>query len=95
MNGILTWQLVSKMKVFYFHTGRRSGEMHKTETDQLFKDAISYYQQVSKEYLNQTISVVGTSGADLISVPRKFLFLYPDYRVPFHPFEPRIYFTVL
>ena len=25
----------------------------------------------------------------MITVPRKFLFLYPDYRVPFHPFEPR------
>ena len=25
----------------------------------------------------------------MITLPRKFLFLYPDYRVPFHPFEPR------
>ena len=60
-----------------------------TETDQQYKDAVKYYQQVSKEYLNQPISVIGEAGADLISRPRKFLFLYPDYRVPFHPFEPR------
>ncbi|MBA2744882.1 MAG: hypothetical protein H0U44_01530, partial [Flavisolibacter sp.] len=58
-------------------------------TDQNYQDAISYYRQVSKEYLNQTISVVGVSGSDLLSVPRRFLFLYPDYRVPFHPAEPR------
>ena len=25
-------------------------------------------------------------------MPRRFLFLYPDYRVPFHPFEPRSVF---
>jgi hypothetical protein len=61
----------------------------KTETDQQYRDAIKYYQQVSKEYLNQPVSVVSTSAADLITMPRKFLFLYPDYRVPFHPFEPR------
>ena len=44
---------------------------------------------MSQEYLNQSIPVIGTSGADFITVPRKFLFLYPDYRVAFHPFEPR------
>ena len=60
-----------------------------TETDQVFKDAISYYQQVSNEYLEQPLSVIGSSGSDNISMPRKFLFLYPDYRVPFHPSEPR------
>jgi len=60
-----------------------------TLTDQLYKDAVIYYQRVSKEYLNEPVSVVGTSGSDNITVPRKFLFLYPDYRVPFHPFEPR------
>ena len=62
---------------------------HKKETDQLFKEAVVDYGQVPKEYLNQTIAIVGSSGADQISVPRKFLFLYPDYRVSFHPFEPR------
>ena len=61
----------------------------KTETDQLYKDAVTYYQQVPKDFLNQNISVVGTSASDMITMPRKFLFLFPDYRVPFHPFEPR------
>ena len=61
----------------------------KTGTDQLFKEAVTSYQQVSKDYLNQPVSVVGTSGADLITMPRKFLFLFPDYRVLFQPFEPR------
>ena len=62
------------------------------ETDQLYEAAIRYYRQVPKEYLNENISIVGTSAADMISMPQKFLFLFPDYRVPFHPFEPRSIF---
>ena len=54
-----------------------------------FEAALSRFQQVSQAYLNQSITVIGLSGADVISIPRKFLFLSPDYRVPFHPFEPR------
>ena len=61
----------------------------KSGTGQLYREAVNYYQRVSKEYLNQSISVVGSAGPDLSTVPMKFLFLYPDYRVPFHPFEPR------
>lgn len=60
-----------------------------SKKDQIFKDAIHYYQQASKEYVNEPLSIVGTSASDMITMPRKFLFLYPDYRVPFHPFEPR------
>ena len=60
-----------------------------TGTDQLYKEAIAYYQQVSKEYLIQPDTYIGSLGADEINVPRKFLFLYPDYRVPFDPTEPR------
>ncbi len=60
-----------------------------TGNNQDFQDAINYYRQVSKEYLNQSISLVGVSGNDIISMPRRFLFLYPDYRIPFHPAEPR------
>ena len=61
----------------------------KTKTDQFYKEAVTYYQQVPKEFLEQNISVVGTSGSDVMTMPQKFLFLFPDYRVPFHPFEPR------
>jgi energy-coupling factor transporter ATP-binding protein EcfA2 len=63
--------------------------VEETETNQLYKDAVSYYLQVSNEYLEQSQTVIGSSGSDLIVMPRKFLFLYPDYRVPFHPLEPR------
>ena len=60
-----------------------------TETDSYFKDAINYYKQVTKEWLEQPISVINAYGTNLISKPRNFLFLYPDYRVAFAPFEPR------
>ncbi len=63
----------------------------KSMTDQHFKEAIQHYQQVPNEFLNQPLSFVGTSASDLITMPRRFLLLYPDYRVPFHPFEPRSY----
>lgn len=58
------------------------------ETGEQYKNAIEYYKQVSKEYRDQSATFVD-AGADVITMPRKFLFLYPDYRVPFHPFEPR------
>jgi hypothetical protein len=60
------------------------------ETNQLYRDAISYYQKVSNEYLNQPVSIAGSNSGDrLVTHPRKFQFLYPDYRVSFFPFEPR------
>jgi energy-coupling factor transporter ATP-binding protein EcfA2 len=60
-----------------------------TVSDQYYKGALTYYQLLPKEYLNQSISVSGLAGSETLTVPRKFLLLYPDYRVPFHPFEPR------
>jgi hypothetical protein len=54
-----------------------------------YSRAFGHYAQVSKSYLEQPTSIIGVSGADFITVPRKYLFVYPDYRVPFHPFEPR------
>jgi len=57
--------------------------------DNHFQNAFNYYKEVSGNYLNQPINTISTSGADNITVPRKFLFQYPDYRVSFHPFEPR------
>lgn len=61
-----------------------------TGTDTLFKAAVDHYRLVSPSYLNQVAIFVGSSASDEIVLPRRFLFLYPDYRVPFHPFEPRI-----
>ena len=65
-----------------------------TVSDQYYKEALTYYQLLPKEYLNQSISISGISGSETVTVPRRFLMLYPDYRVPFHPFEPRtlVYF---
>lgn len=67
----------------------RNGNMAESVATPFFESALTYYQQVSTAYLNQSISIIGLSGSDIISAPRKILFLHPDYRVPFHPFEPR------
>ncbi len=75
--------------VLFAYRGVMSGRTE-SGNDQLFRDAIRYYQFVSKEYLEQPVAIEGSSiGAKTLNMPRKFMFLYPDYRVPFHPFEPR------
>ena len=74
--------------IFYAYRNEIRGS-EKIAVDHLFMDASKYFQQVTERYLNQPISVVGTSGSESLTMPMKFLFLYPDYRVRFHPFEPR------
>lgn len=66
----------------------------KNSKDQLsvnecFDKAMEHYRQVSKPYLDQQISVLAISGSEQMSVPRKFLFTYPDIRWPYHPLDPR------
>jgi len=58
----------------------------------LFDKAMTYYRKTEKAYLNQEISAAKTTDNDAISVPRKFLFLFPDYRTPFNPGEPRQFY---
>ncbi|HYM94738.1 MAG TPA: hypothetical protein VET23_11410, partial [Chitinophagaceae bacterium] len=81
--------VILKNEGIVFSSRKESLGISETGTDQLFQDAIKYYQQVPEEYLKQPVSIITSGGSDLITMPRKFLFLYPDYRVPFHPFEPR------
>jgi len=62
----------------------------KKETGQLYRDAIGYYKKVTTEYLDHPVSIAGSNSGDrIVTQPRKFLFLYPDYRQSFWPFEPR------
>ena len=81
--------VILKNEAIFFALRNEIRGAERNETAQQFKDAFNYYQQVSNEYLDQTIPIIGTSGSDMMSMPRKFLFLSPDYRVAFHPFEPR------
>ena len=63
-------------------------EPPRSSLNDLYAAALGHYFKVSTQFLEQRISVVD-AGASTITVPRKFLFVFPDYRVPFHPFEPR------
>ena len=54
-----------------------------------FNRAVAYFDQVNVNYLNEVISVLAISGSEQMAVPRKFLFVYPDIRWPYHPMEPR------
>ncbi|HLY68770.1 MAG TPA: hypothetical protein VKR53_03505 [Puia sp.] len=60
--------------------------------DQFFDQAFAYYTKVSSSYLNQSVTVVGVTGSDELVAPRKFIFIYPDLRLSFHPDEPRTFF---
>ncbi|MCY7310651.1 MAG: hypothetical protein LH619_07725, partial [Chitinophagaceae bacterium] len=86
-NFNLTTALKNEGNLFAYRNEIRGTE--NTVSDQYYKEALTYYQLLPKEYLKQSISVSGLAGSETITVPRRFLMLYPDYRVPFHPFEPR------
>uniref|UniRef100_UPI0035948070 nSTAND1 domain-containing NTPase n=1 Tax=Aquiflexum sp. TaxID=1872584 RepID=UPI0035948070 len=60
--------------------------------NQFFVRAIEYYRLVATSYLEQTTTVIGVAGSDVMIVPQKFLFIYPDLRIGFHPLEPRSFF---
>jgi len=61
-------------------------------TAQYFKTAFEYYNKVSSNYLDKSDKAVGNAGADQILVPKKYFFIYPDVKTPFHPLEPRSFF---
>ncbi|HEY5690863.1 MAG TPA: ATP-binding protein, partial [Cyclobacteriaceae bacterium] len=57
--------------------------------DKLFDKAIDSYSKVAPSYLNELIMTANLTETDGASRPRKFLFLYPDFRTAFTPTEPR------
>ncbi|HMQ06373.1 MAG TPA: hypothetical protein PKC30_03680 [Saprospiraceae bacterium] len=59
---------------------------------ELFERSFEFYQNADKDYLEQQVSISDVSSADIILVPRKFLFIYPDLKLAFNPLEPRTYF---
>jgi len=84
----LTMAVILKNEGILYDVRNEIRGIKRIKTDQQYAEAIHYYQRVPKDYLEQNISIVSTA-ADFVTMPRKFLFLFPDYRVPFHPFEPR------
>ena len=57
----------------------------------LFDKALMFYRSVDPEFLEKEIEVVELRNNDNLTVARKFLFLYPDIRTPFHPNEPNLW----
>ena len=56
--------------------------------DAFFKDAIDHYLMVPAT-MRERSTIIDTRGGSSVGLPYKYLFLFPDFRVPFHPFEPR------
>ncbi len=61
-------------------------------TKEFFDKALSFYRSVNPQYLDVAIPVMDASSVDEIIMPRRLLFIYPDFRTSFHPFEPRSFF---
>ncbi len=61
-------------------------------TDTCFDKCINHYRKVSAKYLSQDVNIIGTSSIDVVRGHPKDLFVFPDYRLPFHPSEPRAFY---
>lgn len=57
--------------------------------DSLFDLSFVHYKKVSPDYFSKITSAVNFSTADAMNVTNKYLYVFPDYFVTFHPFEPR------
>ena len=57
----------------------------------LFDKALMFYRSVDPSFLEEEQEVVELRFSDNLTVARKFLFLYPDIRTPFHPNEPNLW----
>lgn len=57
----------------------------------LFDKALMFYESIDPRFLEEEIEVVELRYSDNLTVARKFLFLYPDIRTPFHPNEPNLW----
>ncbi|HNR05671.1 MAG TPA: hypothetical protein PKM27_00065 [Saprospiraceae bacterium] len=74
-----------------FRNALRGSPFPQVRLDSLFDLSLNHYRQVRAEYLSQVNPVVSSSEVDRINVPNSEQYLFPDYFVPFHPFEPRGY----
>ncbi|MEQ1585294.1 MAG: hypothetical protein ABL895_05405 [Cyclobacteriaceae bacterium] len=63
----------------------------KSKYTALLDQAMELYRTVNPQFLNTFISVIDVTNNDNITVARKFLFLFPDVRTPFHPNEPQLF----
>ena len=57
----------------------------------LFDKALMFYRSIDSGFLEEEQEVVELRFSDNLTVARKFLFLYPDIRTPFHPNEPNLW----
>jgi hypothetical protein len=57
-----------------------------------FTNALSEYAKISKPFLEKEISIKGISITEDIVVPRKFAFIYPDFKTEFHSIDARSFY---
>lgn len=55
----------------------------------LYEKSIEHFKKVDAPYLDESIEQIGSSGADVVSAPRKNLYLFPDEVFPFNPHGAR------
>jgi hypothetical protein len=62
-----------------------------TGMQRLFDQAMAEFKLVSPAYLQQQIRVNGNSASEEMVASRRYMFIYPDLRLEFHPLEPRAF----
>jgi energy-coupling factor transporter ATP-binding protein EcfA2 len=70
------------------HTNSGLGQ---AKLDELFNLSLSFYRNVDNKYLETSVNMGTTNDADAKAQPRKYLYIYPDYRYQYTPLEPRQY----
>jgi len=59
--------------------------------DRLYEQAISQFRLVSASYQQQQMKVNGNSASEEVVVTKRYMFVFPDFRLEFHPLEPRAF----
>lgn len=60
--------------------------------EECFNESVSYYRKISAAYLAKDIRYIGSNSIEDLGGHAKDLFVYPDYRLDFHPLEPRAFY---
>lgn len=60
--------------------------------EQYFDYSIDFFRKVSKGYLQKETRYIGSNSVEEVSGHIKDLFVFPDFRTPFHPLEPRVFY---
>jgi hypothetical protein len=63
-----------------------------SSVEQIFDQSIDFFRKVSNAYLQKETRYIGSNSVEEVTGRMKDLYVYPDFRTPFHPLEPRAFY---